>query len=47
MASRLPIFEHMCRLLTDLADEGDLQKRYLELAIVAVSIVNQCDFCVA
>jgi uncharacterized peroxidase-related enzyme len=47
MANRLPIFEHTWRLLTDLADEGVLKKRYLELAIVAVSLVNQCDFCVA
>jgi uncharacterized peroxidase-related enzyme len=47
MANRLPIFEHMWRLLTQLADEGVLPKRYLELAIVAVSLVNQCDFCVA
>jgi uncharacterized peroxidase-related enzyme len=47
MANRLPIFEHMWRLLTQLADEGVLPKRYLELAIVAVSLVNECDFCVA
>lgn len=47
MANRLPVFEHMWRLLTQLADEGVLPKRYLELAIVAVSLVNQCDFCVA
>jgi len=47
MANRLPIFEHMWRLLTQLADEGVLPKRYLELAIVATSLVNECDFCVA
>ena len=47
MANRIPIFEHMWRLLTQLSDEGVLPKRYLELAIVAVSLVNQCDFCVA
>jgi uncharacterized peroxidase-related enzyme len=47
MANRLPIFEHMWRLLTDLADEGVLAKRYLELALVAVSLVNECNFCVA
>ena len=47
MANRLPVFEHMWRLLTQLADEGVLAKRYLELAIVAVSLVNECQFCVA
>jgi uncharacterized peroxidase-related enzyme len=47
MANRLPVFEHMWRLLAELADEGVLKKRYLELALVAVSLVNQCDFCIA
>lgn len=47
MANRVPIFEHTWRLLTQLADDAALPKRYLELAIVAVSLVNQCDFCVA
>ena len=47
MAQGLPIFEHMWRLLTDLSDEGVLKKRYLELGIVATSLVNQCEFCVA
>lgn len=47
MAQRLPIFEHMWRLLTDLSDEGVLKKRYLELGIVVTSLVNQCEFCVA
>ncbi|MBR1217739.1 carboxymuconolactone decarboxylase family protein [Bradyrhizobium sp. U87765 SZCCT0131] len=47
MANRLPIFEHTWRLLTELAEENVLPKRYLELAIVAVSLVNQCTFCVA
>ncbi|MGM4964391.1 carboxymuconolactone decarboxylase family protein [Tardiphaga sp. 1201_B9_N1_1] len=47
MAQRLPIFEHVWRLLTELSDEGVLKKRYLELGIVATSLVNQCEFCVA
>lgn len=47
MANRLPIFEHTWQLLTQLSKEAVLPKRYLELAIVAVSLVNQCDFCVA
>jgi uncharacterized peroxidase-related enzyme len=46
MANRLPIFEHMWRLLTQLSKEAVLPKRYLELAIIAVSLVNQCEFCV-
>lgn len=47
MANRLPIFEHAWRMLTDLADEGVLKKRYLELALVSVSLINQCNFCIA
>lgn len=47
MAHRLPIFEHTWRQLTALADEGVLSKRYLELAIVTVSLLNQCDYCVS
>ena len=47
MAQRLPIFEHTWRQLTDLADEAVLSKRHLELAIVTVSLLNKCDYCVA
>ncbi|MFG1420538.1 carboxymuconolactone decarboxylase family protein [Roseixanthobacter liquoris] len=47
MARRLPIFEHSWRQLTQLADEAVLPKRYLELAIVTVSLLNRCDYCVA
>ncbi len=47
MAHRLPIFEHTWRQLTQLSDEAVLSKRYLELAIVTVSLLNQCDYCVA
>lgn len=47
MANRRPVFEHVWRLLTELADEGVLARRHLELAIVAVSLVNRCEFCVA
>jgi len=47
MAQRLPIFEHIWRMLTDLADEAVLSKRHLELALVTVSLLNQCDYCVA
>ena len=47
MAQRLPIFKHVWALLTDLADEAVLPKRALELALVTVSLINQCDYCVA
>ena len=47
MAQRLPIFKHMWSLLVDLADEAVLSKRYLELALVTVSLLNQCDYCVS
>ncbi|WP_244490748.1 carboxymuconolactone decarboxylase family protein [Aureimonas frigidaquae] len=46
MANRLPVFEHMWKLLTQLSDEAVLNKRYLELAIITVSLVNKCDFCI-
>ena len=47
MAHRQPIFEHVWRLLTDLSDEAVLPKRYLELAIVTTSLINECKYCVA
>lgn len=46
MANRLPVFEHMWKLLTQLSDEAVLDKRYLELAIITVSLVNKCAFCI-
>ena len=46
MANRLPVFEHMWKLLTQLSKEAVLDKRYLELAIITVSLVNKCDFCI-
>src|SRR5215475_8947572 len=47
MAQRLPIFKHMWSLLVDLADEAVLSKRYLELGLVTVSLLNKCDYCVS
>ncbi|MFT4115253.1 carboxymuconolactone decarboxylase family protein [Bradyrhizobium sp.] len=47
MAQRLPVFEHVWRLLTQLSDEAVLPKRYLELAIVTTSHLNECEYCVA
>ena len=47
MAHRLPIFKHMWSLLVDLASEGQVSKRHLELALVTVSLLNKCDYCVS
>jgi AhpD family alkylhydroperoxidase len=47
MAYRRPIFEHGWGMLTELADEGFTPKRYIELAIVTVSLLNECPYCVA
>jgi uncharacterized peroxidase-related enzyme len=38
---------HLMPLLMELRAAATLPKRYLELAIVAVSQVNDCDYCVA
>lgn len=47
MAHRPAIFKNVWALLTDLADEAVLSKRTLELALVTVSLLNQCTYCVA
>src|SRR3569623_136640 len=47
LAHRAPIFTHMWSLLVDLASEGMLSKRHLELALVTVALLNYCDFCVS
>jgi uncharacterized peroxidase-related enzyme len=46
-AHRPPALEHVMGLLLDLADEALLPKRYLEIALVAVSKLNECAYCVA
>jgi len=38
---------HLMPMLMELRAAGTLPKRYLELAIVAVSQTNACDYCVA
>jgi len=38
---------HLMPLLMELREAQTLPKRYLELAIVAVSKLNECDYCVA
>ena len=47
MAHRPAIFKHMWSLLVDLASEGLVSKRHLELALVTVSLLNKCDYCVS
>lgn len=47
MANRPPILEHTFGLLLDLKGEGVLPTRYLELALVVVSKLNECTFCVS
>jgi len=47
MAHRLPIFEKTWGLLVELAENRDLPARYLELAIVTVSLLNECKYCVS
>ena len=47
MAHRAPIFKHMWSLLVDLAGDGMISKRHLELALVTVSLLNTCDYCVS
>lgn len=46
-AQRLPALRHIMGLLLNLADEAVLPKRYLEIALVAVSKMNECKYCVA
>ena len=47
MANRPPVREHTFGLLLDLKAEGVLPARYLELALVTVSKLNECTFCVS
>jgi uncharacterized peroxidase-related enzyme len=46
-AHRPTAFKHIMGLLLDLADEVVLPKRYLEIALVVVSKLNECTYCVA
>ena len=46
-AHRPPAVRHIQGLLLELADEALLPKRYLEIALVAVSKLNECAYCVA
>ena len=46
-AHRGPALRHLMGMLLELSDEAVLPKRYLEIALVAVSKVNECTYCVA
>ena len=46
-AHRPPALKHIMGLLLDLSDEALLSKRYLEIALVTVSKLNECTYCVA
>ena len=46
-AHRPPALKHIMGLLLYLADENLLPKRHLEIALVAVSKLNECNYCVA
>ncbi len=46
-AHRPPALRHLMGLLLELKDEAILPKRYLEIALVVVSKLNECTYCVA
>lgn len=46
-AHRPPVLKHIMGLLLDLSDEALLPKRYLEIALVVVSKLNACTYCVS
>ena len=46
-AHRPPALRHVMGLLLELAEEQVLPKRYLEIALVVVSKLNECRYCVA
>ena len=46
MAHRPPALKHIMGLLLEFADEAVLPKRYLEIALVTVSKLNECEYCV-
>ena len=46
-AQRPPALRHIMGMLLEFQDEGVLPKRYLEIALVTVSKINACEYCVA
>ncbi len=47
LAHVAPALRHLMPMLMELREAATLPKRYLELAIVAVSKLNECHYCVA
>jgi AhpD family alkylhydroperoxidase len=45
-AHRPPAIRHIMGLLLELHDEAVLPKRYLEIALVTVSTINKCEYCI-
>ena len=45
-AHRPPALKHIMGMLLELADDALLPKCYLEIALVVVSKLNECDYCV-
>jgi uncharacterized peroxidase-related enzyme len=46
-AHRPPALKHIMGLLLEFSDEALLPKRYLEIALVVVSTINKCEYCIA
>ena len=46
-AHRPPALRHLMAMLMEMAEEAVLPKRYLEIAVVVVSRLNDCAYCVA
>ena len=47
MAHRPPIMHHVFKMLMELREESMLPRRHLELALVTVSKLNECTYCVS
>lgn len=45
-AQRPPALRHIMGLLLELADDAVISKRHLEIALVVVSKLNECDYCI-
>ena len=46
-AHRPAALRHIMGMLLEMADKPILDKRHLKIAIVTVSAINRCDYCVA
>ncbi len=42
-----PALRHLTAMLMELRGDGTVSRRHIELAVVAVSKLNACDYCVA